>query len=327
MKRTISFFIGGAILCMAVVLVRSEYPGIVLKEQPVPHAAEPEHSLSIVSLGENKKESKKENSLAGSDITGEKASLLDPAGTTLESRFLVPSGYRRLEKPAGSLQGYLRQYSMKPDKSPVLLYDGKEKKRQDVHAAVFAMPLAEGDLQQCADSVIRMYGEYLWSVGTYDAIAFHLTSGFLMDYPSWRAGKRLLVDKNNVSWVQKAAYDDSKESFLKYLRQVMVYAGTLSLEKECTRTDLSQVLAGDLFIRGGSPGHCVMVVDVAEDESGNRCFLLAQGFMPAQEFHVLNNPLHDTDPWYYSNEIKDTVVTPEYSFSIDSLKRWREFSR
>jgi hypothetical protein len=172
-----------------------------------------------------------------------------------------------------------------------------------------------------------MYGEYLWSVGAYDGIAFHLTSGFLMDYPSWRAGKRLQVDKNNVSWVQKAAYDDSKESFVKYLRQVMVYAGTLSLEKECTRTDLSQVLAGDLLIRAGSPGHCVMVVDVAEDESGNRCFLLAQGYMPAQEFHVLKNPLHDADPWYYSNEIKDTVVTPEYSFSTDSLKRWREFTR
>lgn len=322
MKRTICFFIAGAILCIVAVSVQSDHPGIVLKEQPVPHAAAPEHDLSIVSLEEFQKES----ASAGSDMAG-KASFIDPEGSTLESRFPVPAGYKRLEKPAGSLQGYLRLYSMKPDKSPVLLYDGKEKKRQDVHAAVFAMPLAEGDLQQCADSVIRMYGEYLWSVGAYDAIAFHLTNGFLMDYPSWRTGKRLQVDKNNVSWVQKAAYDDSKESFVKYLRQVMVYAGTLSLEKECTATNLSQVLAGDLLIRGGSPGHCVMVVDVAEDESGNRCFLLAQGYMPAQEFHVLNNPLHDTDPWYYGAEIKDTVATPEYSFSIDSLKRWREFSR
>jgi hypothetical protein len=323
MKRTISLFIIGAILYMAAVSVRSDYSEIVLKELPVPYAAVPEHDLSIVSL----EDSPKAGPSPRSEMADGKDLLLDSAGSTLESRFLVPAGYKRLEKPAGSLQGYLRQYAIKPDKSPVLLYDGKEKKRQDVHAAVFSMPLVDGDLQQCADSVIRMYGEYLWSVGAYDSIAFHLTSGFLMDFPSWRAGKRLLVDKNNVSWVQKAAYDDSKESFLKYLRQVMVYAGTLSLEKECTSTNLSQVLAGDLLIQGGSPGHCVMVVDVAEDESGNRCFLLAQGFMPAQEFHVLNNPLHDTDPWYYSKEIKDTVVTPEYSFSIDSLKRWREFTR
>jgi len=107
----------------------------------------------------------------------------------------------------------------------------------------------------------------------------------------------------------------------------MVYAGTLSLEKECIPADLNQVLAGDLFIQGGSPGHCVMVVDVAEDESGSRCFLLAQGFMPAQEFHIIKNPLHDEDPWYYSSEITDTVVTPEYSFPAGSLKRWREFHK
>ncbi|MDK2967640.1 DUF4846 domain-containing protein [Lacrimispora sp.] len=323
MKRTISFFIAGAILCMAAVWVQSGHPGIVLNEQQVALASAPWPGISIVSLDERKKESSSdERHLADGEVT-----LLDPDGSTLESRFLVPAGYNRLEKPAGSLQGYLRQFSMKPDKSPVLLYNGKEKNRQDVHAAVFAMPLVAGDLQQCADSVIRMYGEYLWSVKAYDAIAFHLTNGFLMDYPSWRAGKRLVVDNNHVSWVKKADYDESRESFLKYLRQVMVYAGTLSLEKECTSVDLSQVLAGDLLIRGGSPGHCVMVVDVAEDEFGNRCFLLAQGYMPAQEFHVLNNPLHDDDPWYYSTEIKDTVATPEYSFSVDSLKRWKEFSR
>ena len=187
------------------------------------------------------------------------------------------------------------------------------------------MPLVDGDLQQCADSVIRLYGEYLWSVGAYADIAFYLTNGFLMDYPSWRDGKRLLVDKNNVSWVKKAGYDDSKENFLKYIRQVMVYAGTISLENECISTDIREVLAGDLFIYGGSPGHCVMVVDVAEDEFGNRCFLLAQGFMPAQEFHVLKNPLHEDDPWYYVSEIQDQVITPEYAFSIDSFKRWREF--
>ena len=323
MKRTISFFIAGAVLCISAVWVQSGRTGIVLDKQPVALAPAPQSDISIVSLDDGSKE----NSSAEKDSAGGKAALMDPDGSTLESRFLVPAGYKRLEKPAGSLQGYLRQYSMKPDKSPVLLYNGKEKKRQDVHAAVFAMPLVAGDLQQCADSVIRMYGEYLWSVRAYDAIAFHLTNGFLMDYPSWRAGKRLLVDNNHVSWVKKAAYDDSNESFLKYLRQVMVYAGTLSLEKECTAVDLSQVLAGDLLIRGGSPGHCVMVVDVAEDEFGNRCFLLAQGYMPAQEFHVLNNPLHAADPWYYSKEIKDTVTTPEYSFPIDSIKRWKEFSR
>ena len=156
-------------------------------------------------------------------------SFINPWGATLEERLIPPDGYERLEKPMGSLQGFLRNYAIKPDKSPVLLYDGSRKKNQDVHAAVFSMPMVEGDLQQCADSAIRIYGEYLWSVGAYDAISFHLTNGFLMDYPSWRSGKRLSVEGNQVRWEARAAFDDSSDNFAKYLRQVMVYAGTMSL--------------------------------------------------------------------------------------------------
>lgn len=252
-------------------------------------------------------------------------SLINPEGQTMETRFYAPKGYARVIKPVGSLQGFLRLYALKEDQSPVLLYDGTQKADQTVHAGVFAMPLVEGDLQQCADSVMRIYGEYLWSMGDYDAIQFHLTNGFLMDYPSWRSGKRLSVNGNKVAWVQKASYNESKESFVQYLRQLMVYAGTLSLEQECVPVDLKDIQAGDLFIRGGSPGHCVMVVDVAEDAYGNQCFLLAQGYMPAQEFHILKNPLHEADPWFYSAELQYPFVTPEYVFQEGSLKRWSGF--
>ncbi len=45
-----------------------------------------------------------------------------------------------------------------------------------------------------------------------------------------------------------------------------------------------------MFIKGGSPGHCVMVADVAPEQDSGRCFLLAQGYMPAQEFQIIKNP-------------------------------------
>ena len=55
-----------------------------------------------------------------------KKTLIHSAGTTLEERIAPPDGYVRVEKPLGSFQGYLRKYELKPDKSPVLLYDGSE---------------------------------------------------------------------------------------------------------------------------------------------------------------------------------------------------------
>ena len=44
--------------------------------------------------------------------------------------------------------------------------------------------------------------------------------------------------------------------------------------------------------------------------------------LPAQDFHILNNPLHMDDPWYYASELSYPLKTPEYVFQEGSLKRW-----
>lgn len=251
--------------------------------------------------------------------------LLQPEGMTLEGRVTVPKGYTRIPAETGSFLEFMRNYAMKPDGSPVLLYDRTEKYNQSAQFAVLDMPVFDSDLQQCADSIMRAYAEYFRSIDAHDKIAFHLTNGFLMDYPTWRSGKRLSVDGNKVKWVSKASYDESEEAFYLYLNYVMMYAGTLSLDEESTPIEIGQLQAGDMFLKGGSPGHCVMVADMAKDSDGNVCFLLAQGYMPAQDFHILKNPLHETDPWYYVSELEYPLVTPEYVFPVGSLKRWYGF--
>ena len=79
-----------------------------------------------------------------------------------------------------------------------------------------------------------------------------------------------------------------------------------------------------MAIRGGSPGHCAIVVDVGENAgTGTRVFLLAQSFMPAQEIHVLKNPTDaKLSPWY-SARIPDALRTPEYTFARHELRRFR----
>ncbi len=248
-----------------------------------------------------------------------------PEGTTLESRINPPEGYDRLPSKSGELTDYLRNMKLKEDGSPVLLYDGTEKGNQRSHAAVFDLDTGSRDLQQCADSVLRIYAEYYWSRGEYDKIAFHLTNGFLMEYPKWREGNRLVVDGNDVSWSKTKGYDDSYDTFRNYLTMVFAYAGTLSLAQECSPIAVEDIRTGDLFLQGGSPGHCVLIVDIAEDASGNRCFLLAQGYMPAQDFHVIINPLHEEDPWYYEAELTFPLRTPAWTFEEGSLVRWSDF--
>lgn len=247
-----------------------------------------------------------------------------PEGNNLVTRIIPPKDYIRIDEDNNSFVAYMRNLPLKEDGSPVLLYNGDKKGNQMAQVAIFDMDIGEKDLQQCADSIMRMYAEYYWSNKEYERIAFHLTNNFLMEYLKWRDGYRLKVSGNNTSWIKTSTHNDSYESFRSYLDTVFIYAGTLSLDSESEKIELSDIQVGDMFIEAGSPGHCVLVVDIAENETGNKAFLLAQGYMPAQEFHVLKNPLHEEDPWYYSNEIDYPLKTPQWTFGEGSLKRWMD---
>lgn len=255
------------------------------------------------------------------DLDKQDVSFIDSSGNTIETRIQTPEGYTRIEVTDNSFGDYLRNFPLKEDGSPVLLYDGSEKRNQSAHIAVFDMRISNKDLQQCADSVIRMYAEYYYANQQYDKIKFHFVSGFLCEYEKWQAGYRVKVSGNDVSMQKTKGYDDSYETFEKYLDTVFSYASTLSLDKESSPIDIADLQIGDVFLKGGSPGHVVMVVDICENERGEKAFLLAQGFMPAQEFHVLKNPASDHDPWYYVKEVKYPFRTSEYSFDEGSLKR------
>lgn len=256
----------------------------------------------------------------GSDINTVTA-IINPEGMTLETRISAPAGYTRTTEAEGSLGAFIRAYGLKEDGAKVLLYDGSEKTNQNAQAAVFTLPLENRDLQQCADSVMRMYAEYFLATKQYDRMVFHYSDGFEAAYSKWIQGYKIKVTDGNATWVSDSTCDSSYESFKEYMRLVFAYAGTYSMKSEATAINISDIQIGDIFLKGGSPGHVVMVVDTCVDENGNKAFLLAQGYMPAQEFHVLKNPLHEDDPWYYVNEVVYPFDTPEYTFEEGTLMR------
>ena len=60
---------------------------------------------------------------------------------------------------------------------------------------------------------------------------------------------------------------------------------------------------------------------IATLDDGKKAFLLAQGYMPAQEFHIVKNPLHENDPWYYEEEVQYPFRTQAYTFPEGSFRR------
>lgn len=249
----------------------------------------------------------------------EEIPTVDGGGMTVETRFPAPPGYERAPAEENSLLGFLRGYKLKEDGASVLLYNGKKKHNQNAHSAVFDLPIEDKNLQQCADSVMRIYAEYYWHTGRQSEIAFHFTDGFLCEYSKWIDGFRPIVGQT-TRWEKKADFDDSYEGLVKYLHTVFAYAGTASMEAYETETiPLCELGVGDVILKGGSPGHVVMAVDICENKDGKKAFLFAQGYMPAQEFHIIKNPAHMNDSWYYEEEMDFPLKTAEYTFDDENM--------
>jgi len=246
---------------------------------------------------------------------------INNAGTTVKTRFDVPEGFERKPLADNSFANYLRNLPLKPPGAKVKYFNGTFKDKP-VYDAVIDMEISPRDLQQCADAVMRLRGEYFYARKEYDKISFHLTNGFKVDYAEWIKGNRLVVNGNKTSWKKSAEPSNTYKDFRNYMDMVFNYAGTLSLSKSLQSKSISDISIGDVFIFGGSPGHAVIVVDMAENKSGKKIFLLAQSYMPAQETQILKNPNDNKlSPWY-SSGISGTLETPEWTFRTDQLKTW-----
>lgn len=248
--------------------------------------------------------------------------IIDTSGMTLQTRFNPPTGFERKSCDSSSFAHYLRNLPLKKANSSVLYYDGRVKSNYGVYEAVIDLPIGKRNLHQCADAVMRLKAEYLWSTKQYDKIHFNFTNGFRVDYTEWMKGKRMVVKGNNTYWVNGAERANSYQDFWKYMELIFNYAGTLSLEREMKAKSVENIEIGDVFILGGSPGHAVIVADlVVNPSTGEKRFLLAQSYMPAQETQILKNPNDNGSPWYSSN-FGEVLNTPEWTFYKSQLRTW-----
>jgi hypothetical protein len=237
----------------------------------------------------------------------------------------LPPGYHRLPVSHDPFTAWLRALPLKKDRT-VYLYDGSPKRNQDAQYAVLDISVGKADLQQCADAVMRLRAEYLFATHDRINIDFYTEQGTRLNFLEWACGGRVRLDKDRlVRYTLQTPdhFDDSRFSFDNYLTTVFTWCGTHTLEKQLISKNIETINGGDVLIKGGAPGHAMIVVDVAEDDKGRRIFLLAQSYMPAQDIHIVKNP-NDAriSPWYTAYSTRGMVETPEWTFTTSQLRTW-----
>jgi len=220
----------------------------------------------------------------------------------------VPDGFKRVDSESNSYAFFIQNLELKQDNNIVYLYNGEKKYNQNAQFAVLKIDVGTSDLQQCADAVMRLRGEFLYSQKKYSEIHFN----FLSD------GKPRYFDTY-------AEGDYSYKKFRKYMNYIFSYANTSSLLDELKSVEITEMQIGDVFIQKGSPyGHAITVVDMAENsETGEKIFMIAQSYMPAQEIHILKNfNNNDFSPWY-TIDFGKSLYTPEWTFTNNDLHRFQ----
>lgn len=234
---------------------------------------------------------------------------------SIAERISPPEGFVRSASPAGGFEDWLRGLPLKNGRPPVYLYNKKLKNNQGAHFAVVDIDCGTRDLQQCADAVMRLRAEYFFSKGDIESIKFDTGSARAVSLKGWL--------KRNAG-AKSVSKSSDYNNFGKYMTHIFAYAGTHSLAGSLKKvSNPADIKTGDIFIKGGFPGHAVLVVDVAVNKkSGRKVFLLLQSYMPAQDMHILINPNDkNLSPWYDS-DFGDTLETPEWNFTRGQLMRF-----
>ena len=248
---------------------------------------------------------------------------IQPDGTTIASRVIVPKGYKRIPYDENSFQTYIRNYPLKPFGAAIINYDGSEHFSQDGHFGILELQVAENGLQQCADVLIRLYAEYLWKHKKYETIGFEFTSGHYCSWLKYAEGYRPNIKGNKVTFVKKRSTDHSKKNFVRYLNLIYTYSGTLSLYNELDAVKhVDDLQIGDMVVSPGTPGHVAMIVDAMVNEEGVRRFVMMQGYTPSQSVSLLKNEGSAMNPWY-ELKIEEPLLIPGYYFEKAQFMRFR----
>ncbi len=211
-------------------------------------------------------------------------------GEDLTTLYPEPAGYRRVAVAAGSFAEYVRGRAVLSDTAVVRYFDGRQVQQGPGSPRVIDLPfLFRTDVEQCADMALRLVSEYFWETGKADSLSFRLQNGQQIEWREWRAGRRLRYDaQSDRHVVSRGAADSSRAAFEGFLYYLFHWTGSVALKRDLRRVSASELQPGDLIVQNtsGAMGHVSVILDAAVNGEGERLYLIANGWTPAQSMFI-----------------------------------------
>ena len=137
---------------------------------------------------------------------------LNPAGMTVETRFVPPTGFTRKQYD-DPYTDYMRKLPMLPDGSPVHIFTGALKETQSSHVGVLDIDVPLSGYQECSDAAQRIRTDYLFQSQQFDKINYRFVNGMQFPWDKYKQGYRTKREGKKTVLVKSAKPNDSAEAF------------------------------------------------------------------------------------------------------------------
>ena len=250
---------------------------------------------------------------------------------TLCGSFPAPPGYERVKTEEGSFADWLRQLPLRPAGTLPRYCSGELAgwtTRQA--AAVIDMDLI-GEIQDCATSVVRLWAEYLVNHGKERALSVKMNQKKSYSWSAFMRGCRPSYDRSTRKLTVSCGHGRPSAStararaasIMKYVRRAMQYTNSATLARHLRRTTKTEAGPGTVILQpnpSGGTGHASIIADMALDASGNRLYIVANGFLPAQDMFIVGPDRSPADrlPWCTLEEFEASMsgLGPNYVYAV-----------
>src|SRR5262249_30113900 len=155
-------------------------------------------------------------------------------------------------------------------------------------------------------------------------IGFDLFDGERYRFLAYAEGTTPIVKGSAIAWQNGRPRDASHASLRRWLDILYGFASTRSLVRELRPVGrFADATIGDVLVRPGTPGHAVLIVDMASDPtSGRRMVIIAESSMPARSVRIARNPQDPAlGPWLPLVDGRPLLL-PGTSFESSQLRRF-----
>ncbi len=233
------------------------------------------------------------------------STLINTKELKIFSKFESPTHFERQKYP-NSFAKWLNNISLKNNNTPVYTFDGKKKSNPNIYVSVLDLKQPNKNVQFNANALLSLRAEYFYQTKRYEQL-----------------DEMSKIETQPLAYTTFVNGDFSVKKFHEYLIYYLENSTPNTIRELMKPIPLKEIQLGDVFFQyGNTKSHAVILLDFAQDHHGNKLFILAQGYYPSQDIHILTNPSNDyISPWY---EVKSGVLlTPEWRFHTSDLMRFK----